>query len=137
LLFTVHETLAGRGPELKEYLVGTAALGKSASFDPKADPIVRVQMRRVRERLNRYYATEGRFDSIVIEIPTGTYMARFRSVVAGSLLSAMPKRETFIVGRQKELSELRSAFESAAVHALQIPKGGFSPNYVILSGRFA
>ena len=114
LRFTVHETLAGRGRELKEYLLGTTVLGRPASFDPKADPIVRVQMRRVRERLTRYYATEGRFDSLVIEIPRGTYMAQFRCVAAGSAAPTMSKRETFMVGRQTELSELRSAFESAA-----------------------
>src|SRR5688500_12526824 len=51
LRFTVHETLAGRGDELKEYVLGASALHKGDSFDPKADGIVRVQMRRLRERL--------------------------------------------------------------------------------------
>lgn len=60
-------------PELEEYVLGAEALGKGETFDPKADPIVRVQMRRLRARLNGYYATEGRLDPIWIEIPIGSY----------------------------------------------------------------
>jgi hypothetical protein len=62
LRFTVSETLRGHGGDLKEYLLGTTVLKRGDSFDPKADPIVRMQMRRLREHLNRYYATEGRYD---------------------------------------------------------------------------
>src|SRR5262245_24640196 len=56
LSFVVHETIAGRGEDVKEYSLAVSVLGKADSFDPKADPIVRVQMRRLRERLARYYA---------------------------------------------------------------------------------
>ena len=57
LRFTVYETVEGRGKELKEYLIGATVLRKASTFDPKADPIVRVQMHRLRERLGRYYDT--------------------------------------------------------------------------------
>jgi tetratricopeptide (TPR) repeat protein len=113
LRFTVAQTLAGRGSDLKEYVLGTAVLKKPASFDPKTDPIVRVQMRRVRDRLQRYYLAEGRFDSLLIDIPRGTYTPVFRRIDAGSP-PVTPAPETLIVGRQRELSELRSSFESAA-----------------------
>src|SRR5688572_7266273 len=62
LRFVVHETIAGRGDDVKEYNLGVTVLGRGDSFDPKADPIVRVQMRRLREHLARYYAVEGRSD---------------------------------------------------------------------------
>ena len=51
LRFVVHETIAGRGGDVKEYSLAVSVLGKGDSFDPKADPIVRVQMRRLREHL--------------------------------------------------------------------------------------
>lgn len=73
LAFIVEEHLGGRGDALKEYLLGVIALGKGASFDPKLDPIVRVQMGRLRQRLKRYYASEGRRDPLVIELCPGTY----------------------------------------------------------------
>jgi tetratricopeptide (TPR) repeat protein len=115
LRFTVHETIAGRGDDLKEYVLGSAVLGKGESFDPKADAIVRVQMRRLREHLVRYYATEGRDDSLLIDIPTGTYTPAFRVAPPGGPV-AVPTviEERLMVGRQKELADLRAAFESAA-----------------------
>jgi tetratricopeptide (TPR) repeat protein len=115
LRFTVDETIAGRGDHLKEYVLGATVLGKGDSFDPKADPIVRVQMRRLRKRLDRYYTTEGRYDSLLIEIPKGTYIPTFRPTAHddGFAVSAASE-ETLVVGREKELTELRAAFESAA-----------------------
>ena len=55
LTFIVEETLAGRGDRLKEYLVGVDVFGKDVNFDPRMDPIVRVQARRLRIRLASYY----------------------------------------------------------------------------------
>jgi tetratricopeptide (TPR) repeat protein len=74
LAFVVEETMAGRGDELKEYVLGARVLRKGASFDPKLDPIVRVQMRRLRDRLRQYYTTEGRHDPIVIDLQKGRYV---------------------------------------------------------------
>src|SRR5579872_3313383 len=47
LSFIVGETLAGRGDGLKEFLIGIEVFGKDSSFDPRTDPIVRVQARRL------------------------------------------------------------------------------------------
>jgi len=54
LSFTVNETLAGRGEQLKEFVIGVEVFGKGPSFDPRSDPIVRVQARRLRAQLARY-----------------------------------------------------------------------------------
>ena len=78
LSFIVAESLAGRGDQLKEYVIGVQVFDKDASFDPRADPIVRVQARRLRARLVRYYHEEGGPDGIVIELPKGGYAPVFR-----------------------------------------------------------
>src|SRR4030095_7959839 len=70
LNFIVSEHLDGRSDELKEYVVGVQVFGKESSFDPRTDPIVRVQARRLRARLERYYAAEGQHDELIIELPT-------------------------------------------------------------------
>ena len=57
--FIVEETISGRGTHLKEFLVGMEVFGKDSRFDPRTDPIVRVQARRLRARLTRYYTEEG------------------------------------------------------------------------------
>src|SRR5450759_586948 len=63
LRYTVEATLAGSGDSLKEYTLGVGALGRPESFDPHQDTIVRVQERKLRERLAAYYAAEGSGES--------------------------------------------------------------------------
>jgi serine/threonine-protein kinase len=78
LSFIVVEGLQGRGDQLKEYVIGVQVFDKDSSFDPRADPIVRVQARRLRARLVRYYREEGAADPIVIELPKGGYAPVFK-----------------------------------------------------------
>ena len=82
LTYIVDETLAGRGDRLKAYTIATDALGRDANFDPQTDPIVRVEAGRLRRALEQYYATDGRTDPLVIDLPTGRYMPAFRANVA-------------------------------------------------------
>src|SRR5262249_46534209 len=46
-------------------------------FDPKSDPIVRVQAGRLRLKLLEYYETEGSTEAIRIEVPKGSYVPVF------------------------------------------------------------
>lgn len=78
LAFIIEETLSGRGDLLKEYPIGVDVFGKQAGFDPRMDPIVRVQARRLRIRLATYYRDEGPGDDIVIDLPKGGYTPIFR-----------------------------------------------------------
>ena len=70
--------MAGRGDQLKEYVIGVQVFDKEHSFDPRADPIVRVQARRLRARLLRYYREEARPDELMIELPKGGYAPTFK-----------------------------------------------------------
>ena len=79
LQFVVEETVAGRGGDLKEYVVGLRAFDKPESFNPTIDPTVRVEASKLRAKLARYYDLEGRHDPIVVDIPKGHYAARFSS----------------------------------------------------------
>ena len=78
LTFIVEETLGGRGDRLKAYTIATDALGRDAAFDPQSDPIVRVEAGRLRRALEQYYATDGRNDPLLIELPLGRYAPVFR-----------------------------------------------------------
>src|SRR5579859_5177258 len=77
LRFTVEEVLRGHGTELKEYAIAVGVFKRSREFDPGADPIVRVQARRLRSKLEQYYQTEGRAEPIRIEYPVGGYSPVF------------------------------------------------------------
>ena len=78
LTFIVNEALAGRRNELKEYVIGVQVFGKEDSFDPRTDPIVRVQARRLRAKIVRYYREEGRADEWIVELPKGGYAPTFK-----------------------------------------------------------
>lgn len=86
LRYVVERTLEGKQDELKEYSLGVDVFGRGASFDPRADTIVRVQARRLRSKLEEYYDHEGRMDPVRIELPKGRYIVSARpqpaSVVA-------------------------------------------------------
>jgi len=77
LSFAVEQTLEGRSDGLKEYLLGVEVFDRSDAFDPRLDPIVRVEARRLRAKLKSYYESDGRDDVVVVEFPTGTYVPRF------------------------------------------------------------
>ena len=77
LRFTVEEVLRGHGSELKEYAIGVGVFRRGREFDTGADPIVRVQARRLRSKLQQYYQAEGRDEPMRIEFPVGSYSPVF------------------------------------------------------------
>src|SRR4051812_41296652 len=77
LRFLVERALEGRSSEIKESVIAIEAFGRHSSFDSKTDPIVRVEARRLRDRLSSYYAGEGRSDRLLISVPKGTYVPEF------------------------------------------------------------
>jgi hypothetical protein len=77
LRFVVEETLEGRGDALKEYVIGTAVLGRGPGFEPKGDSSVRVAARRLRQRLAEHYATHAGQDPLRIVLHAGSYQPAF------------------------------------------------------------
>jgi Tol biopolymer transport system component len=77
LTFVVTASLEERTGEIKESVIAVEALGRTTSFDPKSDPIVRVEAGRLRNRLKTYYDSEGADDPILITLPKGGYVPEF------------------------------------------------------------
>jgi TolB-like protein/Tfp pilus assembly protein PilF len=80
LRYAVEHTLAGAGGQLKEYSLGVDVFGRDASYDPRVDPVVRMAARRLRQKLQEYYAGDGSQDPLRIEIPKGGYSAVFHAI---------------------------------------------------------
>ena len=78
LRFAVEETLRGHAAQLKENVIGTHVFDRHADYDPRIDPIVRVEARRLRIKLRNYYSGIGQQDNLVIELPIGQYAPVFR-----------------------------------------------------------
>jgi len=78
LRYVVEETIGGRSGSLKEYSLGVVVFERGDEFDPRLDPIVRVQARNLRVRLAQYYAGPGANDPVIIDLPKRTYVPVFR-----------------------------------------------------------
>jgi Tol biopolymer transport system component len=78
LRFVVELALAGRVDEIKESVVAVEVLGRATSFDPRTDPIVRVEAGRLRSRLTTYYQSEGLSDLVLVDLPKGGYVPQFQ-----------------------------------------------------------
>jgi TolB-like protein len=79
LRFAVEETIAGRGAQLKECVIGMEVFDRDASYDSRLDPIVRVEARRLRAKLEKHYREDGVADAVRIEFPKGSYAPVFQS----------------------------------------------------------
>lgn len=77
LRFVVERVLDGSADRIKEYTLGVDVFDRGSDFDPRQDTIVRVQGRRLRDRLDDYYAHDGAADPVGIELPKGHYVPTF------------------------------------------------------------
>ncbi len=84
LRYVVERAVAGESDQVKEYVIGVAVFGRDDQYDPRLDSIVRVEARRLRTKLDEYYAGDGRADPIVIRVPRGSYTPTFERRAAAS-----------------------------------------------------
>jgi hypothetical protein len=71
LEFLVDCSLQGRTP--KELEIAMEVFGKGPSFDPSQDSMVRVYAHNLRQKLDHYYATEGRGSTEQLSLARGEY----------------------------------------------------------------
>ena len=83
LKYTVEKTLSGESGVLKEYTLGIDVFDRGEAFDPKIDSIVRVQARKLRARLEEYYAGEGLLGPDSYRIPKGWLRTKIHHLWAG------------------------------------------------------
>jgi Tol biopolymer transport system component len=86
LSFIVEQRLAGQEHSLKESVLANELYGKGTDFDGGTDPVVRVDARRLRDKLREYY--EGRSDPVVISLPKGSYVPVFEANSGSSTYTA-------------------------------------------------
>ncbi len=80
----MEQTLAGKSAQLKEQIIGVEVFDRKVDYDPRIDPIVRVEARRLRAKLKAYYNSPGRGDPIMIVLPKGAYLPFFKMRAAAT-----------------------------------------------------
>jgi TolB-like protein len=99
LSFLVQKKLGGEEDALTEYAIGMQLFRRDpASYDTTIDPVVRVQMGRLRTRLANYYGAIDDPGAPQICIPAGSYVPDLRVGETGTFKSA---------GIRLELASLR------------------------------
>jgi TolB-like protein/Tfp pilus assembly protein PilF len=78
LTFVVEQKLGG-AESIKEAELAMGVFNRRSSFDPGSDSVVRVAAGNLRHRLRDYYQRSGSQDTLIIEIPKGSYVPAFRS----------------------------------------------------------
>ena len=89
LPYMAERALHGHGHELTEHNIGIAVFGKPADYSPVEDSSVRVHARQLRLKLHEYFDGEGRGETIIVEIPKGSYNPVFRGA-AQSPVESVP-----------------------------------------------
>lgn len=77
LSYIVEAKLAGKLHLLTQSAIAVNALGQSRDFADVDNPLVRVHAGRLRKQLEEYYATEGYFNTLRINLPIGSYQPIF------------------------------------------------------------
>ena len=86
LRYLVERSLANDHGALREMSIGIEVFNRNpATFDPKNDPIVRVNVSRLRERLAKHYAMFDAPPQVRIELPKGHYVPTFVELGAKQL----------------------------------------------------
>jgi len=79
LRYVVEARLAGEDDRIQEYAIGLEVFDRGESFDPRIDSIVRVEARRLRDKLGSYYETDGHNSATVIRLPRRGYAPSFEA----------------------------------------------------------
>ena len=79
LRFVVDVALQSPEATIKEFDIAVAVYDRPPDYDPRTDPIVRVEAARLRARLREYYAVTPP-ERVRIDLPKGGYLPRFISV---------------------------------------------------------
>lgn len=77
LRYVCQEHAQGRASLIKEYNIAVQALGRPQDFDPSQDSVVRVEVSRLRKRLQQFYETEGAAHELHLHLADVGYVPRF------------------------------------------------------------
>jgi hypothetical protein len=77
LNYVTNQVITGNRSQIKEYSIAVDAFGLETTFDQQIDPRIRVEAKRLRDRLTQYYNGPGQNDLIFISLPKGSYIPEF------------------------------------------------------------
>src|SRR5580698_8558849 len=77
LRYLCEKTFSGQTFEIKEFSIATEVFGRAGDYGEKRDSLVRVEVHRLRKKLERFYETESAAHPVRILIRPGNYQPEF------------------------------------------------------------
>ncbi|KAA0968917.1 hypothetical protein FPY71_15235 [Aureimonas fodinaquatilis] len=111
LKYLAQRQMAGHRDSVKAYAIALDVLGRANTFDASLDPIVRIEVSRLRTALSSYYSVFGRELGISIVVPKGSYIAQF---------AAQPPAAQVEVAEAAAVKSQRRRFAPAALLVLAL-----------------
>ncbi len=127
--FLIDKLLSGDLREMGEYAIGLEVFDrKAADYNTSEDPIARVQIGRLRERLKTYYASLPSPSDIEISIPLGSYAPVIRrrngADAAGATESRLNVYEIKCIAHSTNGLHFTQGLQEELVHQLFRVLGG-------------
>jgi hypothetical protein len=120
LCYLAERSIRGNLSELTEQRIGTILFGKPADYSPVEDSAVRVHVRQLRLRLHEYFDSEGRNETLIIDIPKGSYSLVFHNGLRESASLIEIPAAAPVAGPKKMRMWMRQAFPWLAMTAALI-----------------
>jgi hypothetical protein len=96
--YLARQAIENPETDLKEYTIGVEAFGKPVDYAPQTDSSVRVQIGKLRQKLDEYYRTEGAADDVLVELPKGHFKLDFQLRAKAGDPQPAPDRPVRLLG---------------------------------------
>ena len=96
LLYVGKCSLKDGCDKVHEQKIGVEVFGRPDGYDTSIDNIVRTNVSELRKRIEAYFDSEGLDETLIMEIPRGSYIPVFRYRSTGPRITAEPLTTTMI-----------------------------------------
>jgi hypothetical protein len=90
LFYIAKRSLSDQSETLHEQQIGVDVFRRREGYDTSADNIVRTNVSDLRKRIEAYFDLEGSSETLILEIPRGSYIPVFRSRPAEPVAAELP-----------------------------------------------
>jgi len=124
LRYLAEQSIRCSFDELTEQRIGTAVFGKPTGYSPAEDSAVRVHVRQLRLRLHEYFACEGREETLIVDIPKGSYALTFHNAHIRPSLPEFPTLDSEVEHKRRQFG-FRNAMPWIALLAAVVCGSGW------------
>ncbi len=120
LVFVGQRSLKDGLDQIHEQEIGAKVFGRPADYDTSLDNIVRVNASELRKRIEDYFESEGAAETLVMEVPRGSYKPVFRQRAVES--ASQPVTRPTFAETHISLARTRDAAETAPSAAAKVER---------------